>query len=234
MSRNIAYLTRAACLLLLVLSVGSCNKASGPAALNSYRPYSIDHAIMHFENFGEVRGTEDLFIDSFGHLEAHYIHSEHATQKAFEATITLSIKHWATATIIDTGHGQTVRLKDVTLDSLYHLPSGDVPSAEEHFGSVFTQLGYHQAGDTTLAGIHMHIWQLASDPVFVFEWHGILVGRKIGPPGMGMELRLVSVDTTSAVDPARFQSPTTYPIRDLASPPPGTVPPTMRHTKEDE
>ena len=217
-------------LFLATVSLGSCNKSSSPGAANGFRPYSIQHAILHFEYFGSTRGTEDMYIDSFGRWEAHYTHSERITQDAFKPTITLAIKHGSMLTVVDSGRNQSVRFKDQPVDSLYRL--SDFPSPEEEFANSFLKSGFQAAGDTVRLGIRMQIFEMANQPVKMYEWHGILVGKRVGPPGLGDELRLMSIDTTTPIDIARFLVPQTWPVHDiepgelLPGAKPGQAPPT--------
>jgi hypothetical protein len=207
--------------VLAALAFISCHKSLPPEETNSFHPYSIRHAIIHQECFGDTRGTEDMFIDSFGRVEGHDIHSEHITENGIQPLINYSIKHEANMIIVDSIRQQAVQIKDPMIDSVFHLPESEVPPPEEEFQNYFGGRGFRKVGTAVMAGITVNTWQHADRPVFLYEWHGIMVARKAGTADLGNELRLISIDTVTPIDPARFEVPGGYPIKDMTAPPPG-------------
>ncbi len=199
----------AAC-LLVVASLTSCNKTLPPTARNSYHPYSVQHATLHFEYFGDTRGTEDLFVDSFGLVEAHDMNFEHISPThGLEPTQSYSVRRGADVAIVDSFTGRRLSVRDSVLDSVMHLSSP--PSPEQAFEDHFSVLGYHRTGTTQKIGVTVNTWQLGQDPIFLYEWHGVIVGREThGRGGGGTELRLISIDSTSPVDPKYFIVPDAF------------------------
>ena len=59
-----------------------------------------------------------------------------------------------------------------------------------------------------------HVWQLGGQPSYLFEFKGLLVGRMSNMDGHENDLRLISIDTTSPIDPARFDPPHGFPVMD--------------------
>ncbi len=206
-----------ACLTIL-LAIAGCSRELPPGERNNFHVYGVGHASLHFEYFGDTRGTEDLYEDSSGLREAHIVHSELITAKAFHPTITYTVRDVSHVTIVDSVKMLEERLIDHTFDSLFRLPDGDVPTPDNQFADFFEQRGYHLRGDTTITAGDMnlksHVWELGEQPSFVFEFKGLVVGRKINIDGSENDLRLMSIDTTTPIDPARFEAPHGFPVRD--------------------
>ena len=80
-----------ACLTIL-LAIAGCSRELPPGERNNFHVYGVGHASLHFEYFGDTRGTEDLYEDSSGLREAHIVHSELITAKAFHPTITYTVR----------------------------------------------------------------------------------------------------------------------------------------------
>jgi hypothetical protein len=198
--------------LVAALIFGAALLASGcKKSAEKFHPYGVRHAIMHFEYLGSSRGYEDLFIDSFGVLEAHYVHADMVSQKEVKTIKIMTVKHGSSNTVVDSMMMAESTDKDSRLDSLYHLSPGDAPTPEGEFESFFKEGRFHKIADTTVLGLHAHLWQQAEDPVYITEWRGIQIGRKVSVVGPDFELKLVSVDTTTPVDPKVFIAPTGLP-----------------------
>jgi len=207
-----------------ILILAGCSRELPPGSRNNFRPYGIQHATLHFEYYGDVRGTEDLFIDSFGSVEAHIIHSEAATEQGFRPTYRDIIRSAGELTIVDSVRHVEVKMIDRTMDSLYRLESS-VPTAEEAFANNFKARGYQLSGDTTVLGLRAHVWERMGTNESVLEWRGIAIGNAEEFPGHLQELRLTSIDTVSPVPAGRFVPPPGFPVRDLtkansSAPPP--------------
>ncbi len=213
-------LARTLCLTLLALAIGSCHRSNGPQE-NGFHPYAIRHATLHFEYEGTARGREEMYIDSFGILEAKWVHSEVQEKKddkeGFRTTSVYTTKHRAQVTIVDSEKKMEIHIKDTRFDSLYRLDKDDVPSPEQVFSEYFTKLKYHVVCDTIVLGIHAKKWQQEEQPMFVVESGGIILGNQFGPAGLGFGLRLVSIDTVSPIDPSRFVAKSDYPIQNITS-----------------
>jgi hypothetical protein len=205
--------------LAIVLTIVGCSRELPPGERNNFHPFGVQHASLHLEYFGEIRGTDDLFEDSSGIREAHLVHLEMITEKGFHPTITYTVRDVNHATIIDSVKMREVRLIDKTFDSLFHLPFDDVPTPDGHFASYIAHGGYHLAGDTTIlaSGLSLksHVWQLGEETSYLFEFKGLIIGRKTIFEGHENDLRLVSIDTTSPIDPARFNPPHGFPVIDM-------------------
>jgi hypothetical protein len=190
------------------LTIAGCSRELPPGERNNFHPFGVQHASLHLEYFGETRGTEDLYEDSSGLREAHYVHSEIITEKAFQPTITCTIRDLTQITVVDSVKLQEVRLIDKPFDSLFHLPYGDVPTPDGQFASFIKRGGYSLHGDTDiLAGsmdIKAHVWRLNEEESNIYEFKGLIIGRKTVINGHESDLRLLSIDTTSPIDPARF------------------------------
>jgi hypothetical protein len=193
-------------LLGAALLVNGCKKSG-----DTFHPYGVKRAIMHFEFLGASRGYEDLFIDSFGVLEAHFVHADMVGPKEVKTIKMLSIKQGPSITVVDSMILAESTEKDSRLDSLYHLSASNAPSPEEEFTSFFKEGRFHKVADTTVLGLHAHLWQQAEDPVYITEWEGIVIGRKVSSVGPDLELKLVSVDTTTPIDRKVFVAPTGLP-----------------------
>ena len=201
--------------ILPLLSL-SCTRDN---AKNGFHPYDIQHGALHFEFFGDTRGTDDLFFDRFGDREAHVTHSEIITDKEFRPSVKYVVLTKGNVIVVDSARFETVRLKDKISDSLYRLSPGDVPTAEEQFAIAFGKQGFVQRADTLIRTqgvvIKAHVWQLAEMPSFVFEFKGLIVGNYSNVNGHINELRLVSIDTVNAIDTMRFIPPNGFPIKDM-------------------
>ena len=208
----------------IVFSIAGCSRELPPGSRNNFHPYGVEHATLHLEYFGDVRGTEDFFIDSFGTREAHGVHNEVITPDGFHPTITCTVRTGSDVIVIDSVKQVEAHMLDPVLDSLYRL-SGSVPSSEEQFKNYYRSLNYHIIGDTTVLGLLAHIWQLAEAPSYVFEWRGLIIGNKNGMGGHITNLRLLSVDTTSPIPPARFEVSHGFHVLDLTKMKPGEMPP---------
>jgi hypothetical protein len=204
--------------LTIVLTIAGCSRQLPPGERNNFHSFGVAHAALHLENFGVTRGTEDMFEDSSGLREVHIVHSEFMTEKAFHPTITYTVRNVSNITIVDSVKVVELRMIDETSDSLFHLPYGDVPTPEGQFASHFEQHGYVLRGDTTIiaSGMNLksHIWQLGVQPSYLFEFKGLIVGRMTNMNGHENDLRLISIDTTSPIDPARFNPPHGFPVVD--------------------
>ncbi|HZK76994.1 MAG TPA: hypothetical protein VFD13_08810 [Candidatus Kapabacteria bacterium] len=214
-------------LLLLFCGVASagCSRHLPAGEHNNFHPYGVEHAALHFEYFGDIRGTEDFFIDSFGTREAHIIHSELITDKGFRPTITYSIRTGSDITVVDSVQHVEVKLLDRMMDSIYHLLPSQVPTPQAEFGNVFVPKAFHLAGDTTILGLKADIWEHHGTPGFMLEWRGLVVGSMDINEGHEHELRLISVDTTNPIDPARFVPPSGFPVHDVTKPGGAPMPP---------
>ncbi|MFI5202343.1 MAG: hypothetical protein ACHQNE_08145 [Candidatus Kapaibacterium sp.] len=197
------------------IMAAGCSRHLPAGEHNNFHPYAVRHAALHFEYFGDVRGTEDFFIDSFGEREAHIVHCELITQKGFRQTITYSIRQGWDLVIVDSVQRVEVKLIDRMMDSVYHLLPSQVPTSQAEFANVFTPKGFRLAGDTTVHGLNAHIWVNQGTQGFMLEWRGLVVGSKDVIEGHEHELRLLSIDTTSPIDPARFIPPSGFPVHDL-------------------
>ena len=179
----------------------------------------MEHASLHFEYFGFTRGSEDIYEDSSGLREGHDIHSEAITEKAFHPTNTYTVREGSRVTAVDSVKMVEVLRIDKTMDSLFHLPSGDIPTPDDQFASAFKQRGYVLRGDTNILvsgmSLKAHIWQLSERPSYLFEFKGLIVGNKANINGQENELRLMAIDTTSPIDAARFEPPHAFPLMDL-------------------
>jgi hypothetical protein len=197
---------------VIAMSVISCGKQIPPGGHNNFHSYDIRRATLHFEYFGNTRGTEDLYVDSFGVVEAHDAHFELLDPHGFRPTSTYSVKHGADVIEVDSVRQRTIHLVDHVLDSLYHLSPWDVPTPEQQFDSFFEAQGYYLRGDTTIVGLHAHLWQFGTEPRYLIEWGGMVIGKSEGYGMNGRELRLISVDTVHPIDPQRFVAPHGYRI----------------------
>ena len=202
-------------LFFCCVAAAGCSRHLPPGEHNNFHPYGVEHAALHFEYFGDIRGTEDLFVDSFGAREAHIIHSELITDDGFRPTITYSIRTGSDLTIVDSVQHAEIKLIDRMMDSVYHLLPSQVPTPQGEFANVFTPKGFHLTGDTTILGLNAHIWAHHGTPGFMLEWRGLVVGSKDIIEGHEHELRLLSIDTTTPIDPARFIPPLGFPVHDL-------------------
>jgi hypothetical protein len=186
-----------------LLSAVGC-KRSGP-----FHPYGVQHAKMHFEFLGSSRGYEDLFVDSFGVLEAHFIRQDIVGQQDIKNVHVMIVKHGPMITVVDSGMLAESTTKDPRLDSLYKLSNG--PGPEEEFSAFFKEGRFHKVGDTTILGLKAHIWQQGEASAYLTEWQGIVIERRISGMGPEMYTKLISVDTSSAIDPKMFIPPTGLP-----------------------
>ena len=196
---------------LFILLAAVAFVACGKSGKQKFRPYGVQRAHLHFEFFGSSRGYEDLFIDSFGALETHFVHQDLVSKNEVKTIKLMIVKRGADLTIVDSQLLAESKTKDTRLDSLYQLSPGDAPSSEEEFASYFKEGRFHKIGDTTVLGLKANVWEQAEDPVYVIEWRGVMIGRKVSIIGPEMELRLASVDTTSPIDPKLFIAPTGLP-----------------------
>lgn len=210
-------------LIAACIAASSCSRDLPPGQRNNFHPYAVHHAALHFEYFGDVRGTDDLFIDSFGAREAHIVHFEVVTDKGFVPTITYSVRTGSNLDVVDSVRRVEVKLIDRPLDSIEHLLPSDIPTIEGGFRDSFVPPGYSAAGDTTVLGMKAHLWTNPHVPSYLIEWDGMLIGRWDLGGGHLHELRLISIDTTSPIDPARFIPPPGFPVHDLTKP--GAPPP---------
>ncbi len=208
----------------VIVMIASCSRPLPPGERNNFHYFGVQHASLHLEYFGDMRGTEDLFEDSSGLREAHLVHSELITEKEFHPTMTYTVRDMGHVTVVDSVKVQELRVIDKTSDSLFHLPNGDVPTPEDQFASYIEQGGFHLLGDTNiLAGsmsLKAHVWQLGEQSSYIFEFKGLVVGRKDILDGQENDLRLLSIDTTSPIDPARFEPPHGFPVMDRTKPRP--------------
>jgi hypothetical protein len=204
---------------VIVLAIAGCSRQLPPGERNNFHAFGVQHAALHLENFGDTRGTEDMYEDSSGLREVHIVHSELITEKAFRPTITYTVRDVSHVTLVDSVKIQEVRLFDKSADSLFHLPFGDVPTPEAQFASYFEQRSYHLRGDTNIlaSGLNLksHIWQLAEQPSYIYEFKGLVVGRMSDFSGHENYLRLTSIDTTTPIDPARFSPPHGFQVIDM-------------------
>jgi hypothetical protein len=203
----------------VVLTIAGCSRQLPPGERNNFHAFGVQHASLHFEYFGETRGTEDLFEDSSGLREAHLAHLEIITEKGFHPTITYTVRDVNHAIIVDSVKMQEVRLLDKTFDSLFRLPFDDVPTPDGQFASYIAHGGFHLTGDTNIlaSGLSLksHVWQLGEETSYIYEFKGLIIGRKTIVEGHENDLRLMSIDTTSPIDPARFVPPHGFPVRDV-------------------
>ncbi|HET6402102.1 MAG TPA: hypothetical protein VFH95_11980 [Candidatus Kapabacteria bacterium] len=218
--------------LLIVLffcgfAAAGCSRHLPPGEHNNFHPYAVSHATLHFEYFGNMRGSQDLFIDSFGAREAQIINSKLATEKGFLLTKTYSVRTGSNLVIVDSAQRVEVKLIDRPLDSIEHLLPPDIPTIEEGFRDSFVPPGYGPAGDTTVLGLKAHLWTDPNAPGYLMEWSGILIGSEVINPGNTHGLRLLSIDTTHPIDPARFIPPSGFPFHDLTKSGPAMPPPPL-------
>ncbi len=209
-------------LFLVVLFCGltaGCSRQLPPGERNNFHPFGVRHAWLHLEYLGDTRGWEDIYEDSSGFLEAHLVHSEIAVKDQFHSTITYTVRRGSSVTVVDSVQQKEIRLLDRISDSLYHLPNGDVPTPDDQFGSYFGQQGYIVRGDTTIVAGNMslksHIWQVGQQQNYIFEFQGFIVGSKSNIEGHENDLRLISMDTTSLLDPAWFSPSHGFPVVDM-------------------
>ncbi|MDP4200513.1 MAG: hypothetical protein Q8922_14990 [Bacteroidota bacterium] len=207
-------LRKYAALVLLGLVGLGCHRSGAPGS-DGFHPYGIRHAHLHFEYFGNARGNEDLWFDSLGVIEARWTHSDFGTDKGFQTSNTYTVKHRAQVTIVDSMRTIELHILDARLDSMYHLQGGDVPDPEQVFREYFSKVGYHLIGDTIVCGLHAKKWQQGDQMVYLLESDGLIVGSQQGPIGVGVEFRLISADTVSAIDPSRFVATSNYPIQNI-------------------
>jgi hypothetical protein len=202
----------------LIIFAG-CSRQLPPGERNNYHPVGVDHASLHLEYFGDIRGSEDVYEDSSGLRESHDTHSEIITEKGFRPTSILTVRDVSHVTTVDSVKMVEIRLIDKTIDSLFHLPNGDIPTPDNQFGDAVKQRGYVLRGDTNILASGMslkaHIWQLGEQPSYLFEFKGFIVGSMININGHENDLRLMSIDTTSPIDPARFEPPHGFPVMDM-------------------
>lgn len=211
-------------LFILAIAISGCSRELPPGEHNNFHPYGIEHATLHFEYFGDIRGTEDVFVDSFGDHEAQDTHSELITSEGFRPTYNYTIRDYGHITVVDSGMHAELKLIDHPIDSLYRL-SSSVPRYDSAFRSLYDRRGYVRTGDTTILGLPAHIWTRTGTSSFVLEWRGLLVGNKDFIQEHEHELRLISIDTTQSIDPARFTPPSGFPVRDFTNLKPGETPP---------
>ncbi|HEY3874024.1 MAG TPA: hypothetical protein VGM92_00975 [Candidatus Kapabacteria bacterium] len=201
-------------LIAACLIAAGCSRELPIGEHNNFHCYGIRQATLHFEYFGETRGTQDISFDRFGEREAIHIHYDQMTEKGFIPTVRYTVREAGRITIVDSVRYEEQRLIDPNLDSLYRLQTTDLPTAEDQFRHVFSRLGYSTIGDTTIVGLHAHIWQFHKQQSFVYESAGILVGKIDSYLGHTNELRLVSIDTVH-VDTTAFRIPHGFQVLDL-------------------
>jgi hypothetical protein len=204
------------CLVPLLLIGCSRNKAK-------FHPYGIQHAIVHLQYFGEIRGTDDIIFDNYGDREAHITHSELITDKEFRPTIKYVVAAKGSIITVDSVKFESQLMKDNISDSLFHLSPGDAPTPQEQFASFFGKQGFVMRGDTLIraqgASLNAHVWQHALTPSYLYEFNGLIVGNYANLNGHINELRLISIDTVTAIDTTRFTPPNSFPIRDMTKRP---------------
>jgi hypothetical protein len=204
---------------VIVLAIAGCSRELPPGERNNFHAFGVQHASVHLEFLGETRGTEDVYEDSSGLREVHIVHYELITEKAFQPTVTYTARDLIHVTVVDSVKRQEVRLIDKSADSLFHLPYGDVPTPEGQFANYFEQRGYVLRGDTNIiaSGMNLksHVWQLGEQSAYIFEFKGLLVGRLSNIDGHENDLRLLGIDTTSPIDPSRFEPPHGFPVMDM-------------------
>jgi hypothetical protein len=191
--------------------IALCFAALGAVGCKSngkFHPYSVQHAKMHFEFFGSSRGYEDMFIDSFGVLETHFMHQEIVGQQDVKTVHVMIVKRGPVVTVVDSGLLAESTEKDPRLDSLFKLSSA--PGPEAAFADFFKEAHFHKIADTTVLGLNAHIWQAGEEQAYITEWKGMVIGRRAELP-VKVEMKLMAVDTTTAVDPKMFIAPTGLP-----------------------
>lgn len=203
----------------VILAVAGCSRQLPPGQHNNFHAYGVQHASLHLEYFGDTRGTEDFFEDSAGLREAHGVHSEFVTDEKFQPTSTYTVRIGSNITIVDSVRVVEVRLTDKTADSLFHLPADNVPTPEEQFKNFIGKRGFILRGDTSIQASGMslkaHVYQSGEQPSYLFEYKGLILGSSNNNEGHITELRLMSIDTISPIDPARFVSPHGLPVMDM-------------------
>lgn len=217
---------RLALLFVLVGAISGCSRELPRGEHNNFHPYGIEHATLHFEYFGDIRGTEDVFVDSFGDHEAQDTHSELITPEGFRPTYNYTIRDFGNLTVVDSAMHAELKLIDRPIDSLFRLTSS-APRYDSAFLGLYERRGYAHTGDTTVLGLPAHIWTRTGTPSFLLEWRGLLVGTKDFVQDHEHELRLISIDTSRPIDPAKFIPPSGFPVRDLTNLKPGETPPPL-------
>jgi hypothetical protein len=197
--------------IIVSLLLSSCGKSGSPNP--NFHLYGAAHAWLHLEHYGQVRGTQDVFIDSFGRIEARNEHSETLTPEAFRPTITYSVRRGPEVAVIDSTKKELVLLHDRAIDSMMLLSSPPLP--EEHVRTLFADMGLQLVGDTIIQGLHSHIWQRSGSSSWMYEWHAIVIGVRNVEAGLENGLRLVSIDTVNPINPDRFLIHSNFPIKDL-------------------
>ncbi len=215
-----------ACLAACAAMAG-CSRHLPPGEHNNFHPYGVRRATLHFEYLGDIRGSEDIYIDSFGAREAHITHSELITPRGFRPTYTYTIRKGWHLTIVDSVRRVEVKLIDRTMDSVYHLLPSEVPTPEQEFQNIFAPQGFQRGGDTTILGLKAHLWVHRGTPGYLMEWRGIVIGSKSVDMGNENELHLLSIDTTSPIEAARFVPPSGFPVHDLTKLGSGAPEPSM-------
>lgn len=213
--------------ILLSIAVGGCSRQLPAGEHNNFHPYGIEHVALHFEYFGAIRGSEDIYIDSFGTREVHVVNSALITPQGFEPTITYTMRDRGKIVVVDSIRRLEAKMIDRTMDSIYHLVPTDVPAPQAVLRDIYGPQAYTLAGDTTVLGLPAHIWRHSGIPGFLLVWRGIIVGDRATIQGQVKELRLMSFDTTTPINSSIFTPPSGFPIHDFTNPESGQPPPPM-------
>ena len=201
-------------LVALFVVLAGCSRQLPSSEHNNFHRYGIERGEFHYEFLGNTRGTEDIYFDHYGEREANVTHSELIAEKGFRPTLTDMVRTLGKVTIVDSVQQVEVHTEDPMFDSLFRLPLGDVPSAEEQFQRSFSTIGYVPSGDTVILGLRAHIMMQRGTGNVLYEWNGISLGSRESALGTTTALRLTSFDTTK-VDTMQFYPAHVFAVHEM-------------------
>ena len=173
---------------------------------DEFKRYGFKSGIIEYEFSGEMQsGTEKLYFDNWGMIEAKYLDIEVGimglTQKQKTMTLLKGDSTWS----YDYATGRLTRIKTPMWEGMKkQAQNGDLEEVGMNF---IKQMGGEKVGSETVAGKNCDIWDIPNMLSKTWLWEGLPLKTVAGAQGMQITQTATSVQVDVTVPKDKFEIP---------------------------
>src|SRR5579883_1346357 len=171
------YLKQIAFAVLTLACVGCGNDRNSPP--NNFHRYYYKNIHLTYNLVGDARGTEDLYIADYGKYEARYSKYEALTEKGVKPVDNAGITRFTDSYEVDYLNKTVLHTRVTSLDSLYHLSEGSIPSPDEYVAASMHDNAFRNDGTDTVRGVGATVWYQHDSEMKLWVWHSLLLKKFI-------------------------------------------------------
>jgi hypothetical protein len=198
-------------LLIALAAVSGCKRSENTAGpLNAFKRYSYKNFHIHYELSGEGRGIEDVYVSDYGKYESQFSRSDVFSPKGINSENHTLLTRISDIYGIDNTQRNYQHSHVSSLDSLYHLDAGDIPTTHKYMENEMKKTMLFQTGMDTIEGKLALRWQMSDGFMTVWTWNDILLRKSVSTQDGPIVMTMKSFDSLWTVDTTKFMIPQGY------------------------